>query len=122
MEDMTENNSLSGTAALVTGASSGIGEATAVRLAELGASVAIVARRGERLRELAQRIAGGGSRALVIEADVISEQQAREAVEEAVSELGRLDTLVNNAGVMLLGPAQDAPLEEWETMIDVNVK
>jgi NADP-dependent 3-hydroxy acid dehydrogenase YdfG len=122
MEGMTQNNALSQTVALVTGASSGIGEATALKLAELGASVAIVARRGDRLQELAGRIEGEGARALVIEADVTSEEQARRAVEQTVSELGRLDTLVNNAGVMLLGPVQDAPLEEWETMIDVNLK
>jgi len=122
MEGMIQNNALSNTVALVTGASSGIGEATALKLAELGASVAIVARRGDRLQELARRIEGEGARALVIEADVTSEEQARGAVEQTVSELGRLDTLVNNAGVMLLGPVQDAPLEEWETMIDVNLK
>jgi NADP-dependent 3-hydroxy acid dehydrogenase YdfG len=122
MEGMPQNNDLSKTVALVTGASSGIGEATALRLAELGASVAIVARRGDRLHALARRIEGEGAGALVIEADVTSEEQARGAVEQTVSELGRLDTLVNNAGVMLLGPVQDAPLEEWETMIDVNLK
>jgi NADP-dependent 3-hydroxy acid dehydrogenase YdfG len=109
---------LDGTVALVTGASSGIGEATALRLAELGASVALVARRRERVEDLAARI---GDRALAIEADVGSQEQAQAAVERAVSELGRLDTLVNNAGVMLLGPVQDAPLEEWERMLQVNV-
>jgi len=118
---MTQNNDLKGTVALVTGASSGIGEAAAATLAELGAAVAVVARREERLRELAQRIEGQGGRALVIEADVSSEQQARGAIEHVVSELGRLDTLVNNAGVMLLGPVLDAPLEEWERMLQVNV-
>ena len=107
---------------LVTGASSGIGDATALRLAELGSQLAIVARRGDRLRELAARIDRVGSTALVIEADVTSEEQARGAVEQTVSELGRLDTLVNNAGVMLLGPVEGAPLEEWETMVNVNVQ
>src|SRR5438105_9475059 len=121
MVGMTQNNDLKGTVALVTGASSGIGEAAAATLAELGAAVAVVARREERLRELAQRIEGQGGRALVIEADVSSEQQARGAIEHVVSELGLLDTLVNNAGVMLLGPVLDAPLEEWQTMLQVNV-
>ncbi len=107
---------------LVTGASSGIGDATALRLAELGSQLAIVARRGDRLRELAARIDREGSTALVIEADVSSEKQARGAIEQTVSELGRLDTLVNNAGVMLLGPVEGAPLEEWETMVNVNVQ
>jgi NADP-dependent 3-hydroxy acid dehydrogenase YdfG len=112
-------DSLNGTVALVTGASSGIGEATAVALAEQGARVALVARREDRLNALAQRI---GDAALVIEADVTEEAQAREAVERTVSELGRLDTLVNNAGMMLLGPIENAPLEEWEQMISVNVR
>jgi NADP-dependent 3-hydroxy acid dehydrogenase YdfG len=106
------------TVALVTGASSGIGEATAEQLASLGAKVALVARRGDRLQALAEKIGEG---ALVIEADVGDREAAFGAVEKTVSELGRLDTLVNNAGVMLLGPIQDAPLEEWETMLRVNV-
>ena len=119
---MTTSERLKGTVALVTGASSGIGAATALRLAELGSAVAVVARRGDRLRELAKEIDRQGATALVIEADVTSEEQARGAVEEAVSELGRFDTLVNNAGQMLLGPAENAPLEEWERMVDLNVK
>ena len=118
---MTPSTELQGTVSLVTGASSGIGEATAARLAQLGSSVALVARREDRLQELAERIGQAGGTALVIEADVSSEEQARGAVERAVSELGRLDTLVNNAGLMLLGPIQDAPLAEWNTMLDVNV-
>ena len=118
---MTPDTPLQGTVSLVTGASSGIGEATAIQLARLGASVALVARRRERLRELAERIGAEGGRTLVIDADVGSREQAQEAVQRTVSELGRLDTLVNNAGMMLLGPIQDAPLEEWEQMLAVNV-
>jgi NADP-dependent 3-hydroxy acid dehydrogenase YdfG len=83
--------------------------------------VALVARRRDRLEALAARIGEGGGRSLVIEADIGSEEQARGAVEQTVDELGRLDTLINNAGVMLLGPVQDAPLEEWERMLSVNV-
>ena len=112
---------LDGTVALVTGASSGIGEATALALAEHGATVAIAARRLDRLQTLAGRIRGSGGTALVLEADVGEERRAREAVERTVSELGRLDTLINNAGVMLLGPAVGAPLEEWDTMLHVNL-
>ncbi len=118
---MPTNNELDGTVALVTGASSGIGEATALELARRGAAVALVARRAERLEELAQRIGDDGGRALAIRADVGSQAEAEEAIERAVTELGRLDTLVNNAGVMLLGPVQDAPLEEWQRMLAVNV-
>jgi NADP-dependent 3-hydroxy acid dehydrogenase YdfG len=112
---------LDGTVALVTGASSGIGEATARVLAGRGAAVALMARRTDRLEQLAERIAKDGGRALVIAGDVTERAEAREAVDRTVSELGRLDTLVNNAGVMLLGPAADAPLEEWEHMVSLNL-
>jgi len=111
---------LEGTVALVTGASSGIGEATAVALAEEGATVALVARRRDRLEALAGRI-GGAGKALVIEADITDPGQAEHAVATTVAELGRLDTLVNNAGVMLLGPIVDAPIEEWQRMVNLNV-
>jgi NADP-dependent 3-hydroxy acid dehydrogenase YdfG len=112
---------LEGTVALVTGASSGIGEATALKLAGLGASTALVARRRDRIEELAGRIEGDGGKALAIEADVGSQDQAQAAIERTVSELGRLDTLINNAGVMLLGAVEGAPVEEWERMLQVNV-
>ncbi len=112
---------LAGTVALVTGASSGIGEATARILAEQGAAVAIAARRSDRLEQLAGQIKEKGGRALVIQADVTDQSQAKAAVEQTASELGRLDILVNNAGVMLLGPVVDAPLEEWERMISLNL-
>ena len=113
---MTE---LDDTVALVTGASSGIGEATALALSAQGAKVALVARRGDRLREVAGRVGNG---ALVIEADVTDSAQAERAVTHTVEEFGRLDTLVNNAGMMLLGPIENAPLDEWDRMVDINVK
>jgi NADP-dependent 3-hydroxy acid dehydrogenase YdfG len=119
---MTNTQTLNGTVALVTGASSGIGEATALAFAERGATVAVAARRKERVDALAARIADAGGTALAIEADVSSQEQAHALVEQTVADLGRLDTLINNAGVMLLGPAVDAPLEEWERMIAVNVQ
>ena len=112
---------LDGTVALVTGASSGIGEATARQLASEGAAVALVARRRERLEQLATEIGGQGGRTLVVEADITQAEAAREAVERTVRELGRLDVLINNAGVMLLGPIVDAPTEEWERMVQINV-
>ena len=112
---------LEGTAALITGASSGIGAATAVSLAAQGASVALAARRKDRLETLAADIRSQGGTALVIESDITDERQATEAVERTVAELGRLDTLINNAGVMLLGPAADAPLSEWQRMVELNV-
>jgi NADP-dependent 3-hydroxy acid dehydrogenase YdfG len=112
---------LDGTAALVTGASSGIGEATARALAQHGAAVAVAARRRDRLDALVAAIEADGGRALPIEADVTDQRQAIGAVERTVAELGRLDTLVNNAGVMLLGPVVGAPTEEWDRMVAINV-
>jgi NADP-dependent 3-hydroxy acid dehydrogenase YdfG len=112
---------LDDTVALITGASSGIGEATALELAAHGAQVALVARRRERLDDLAARISADGGKALVVEADVTDEAAARGAVERTVQELGRLDTVVANAGVMLLGPIENAPVDEWQRMIEVNV-
>jgi NADP-dependent 3-hydroxy acid dehydrogenase YdfG len=114
-------HALDGTAALVTGASSGIGEATARALAAQGAAVAVAARRKERLDALVGQIEAAGGRAVAIEADVTEHEQAVDTVERTVAELGRLDTVVNNAGVMLLGPIVDAPLEEWERMVALNV-
>jgi NADP-dependent 3-hydroxy acid dehydrogenase YdfG len=112
---------LDGTVALVTGASSGIGAAVAASLAGQGASVALAARRKDRLEALAADIRGQGGTALVIEADITEEGQATDVVDRTVAELGRLDTLINNAGVMLLGPAADAPLSEWRRMVELNV-
>ena len=109
---------LSGKVAAVKGATSGIGEATALALAEAGASVSLAGRRQDRLDDLAGRITGG---ALAIPTDVSKEDQARAFVERTHSELGGLDILVNNAGVMLLGPVQGADVDEWRTMVEVNL-
>jgi NADP-dependent 3-hydroxy acid dehydrogenase YdfG len=117
----TADRLLHQTVALVTGASSGIGAATAVSLVGLGAKVALVARRADRLEELAARLRGDGATVIVITADVTQQAEADRAVEQTVDELGRLDTLVNNAGVMLLGPVIDAPVEEWERMVQINL-
>jgi NADP-dependent 3-hydroxy acid dehydrogenase YdfG len=114
-------STLEGTVALVTGASSGIGAATARQLSATGAAVALVARRKDRLEALANAIGAAGGKALPIECDVTKQDHASKAVERTVSELGRLDTLVNNAGVMLLGPAAEAPLSEWQRMVELNV-
>jgi NADP-dependent 3-hydroxy acid dehydrogenase YdfG len=112
---------LSGTAALVTGASSGIGAATAVMLAAHGAKVALVARRIDRLEALAGHIHTCGGEALPFQADITEPAGATGVVGEAVERLGRLDTLVNNAGIMLLGPALESPLDEWERTVALNV-
>jgi NADP-dependent 3-hydroxy acid dehydrogenase YdfG len=116
---MTER--LDGTVALVTGASSGIGAAAAVSLAAAGATVAVAARRKDRLDALASSIGDHGGTVLVLESDVTDETQATAAVERTVAEFGRLDTLINNAGVMLLGPVVGAPLSEWQRMVELKV-
>ncbi len=113
---------LDGTVALVTGASSGIGRATARQLAAEGASVALVARRRDRLEELAAEIRDGGGRALAVETDLAEREQAGNAVQRTVDELGRLDTVVSNAGIMLLGPALASPAVDWDTMITLNIQ
>jgi NADP-dependent 3-hydroxy acid dehydrogenase YdfG len=115
-------NPLDGTVALITGASSGIGEATARSLAAQGAKVAVAARRLERLERLAAEIGGQGHTALAIQSDITDQEQAIAAVDRTVAELGSLDIVVNNAGQMLLGPIEDAPTEEWDRMIDLNLK
>ncbi|HVW46712.1 MAG TPA: SDR family NAD(P)-dependent oxidoreductase [Solirubrobacterales bacterium] len=119
---MSPDLTLSGTVALVTGASSGIGEATARRLAAEGAAVAVAARRFDRLERLVEEIDDAGGKALAIESDITDRAAAEALVERTVKELGRLDIVVNNAGVMLLGPALDADVEEWDRMVDLNVK
>jgi NADP-dependent 3-hydroxy acid dehydrogenase YdfG len=112
---------LDGTVALVTGASSGIGVSTALELARQGAAVALAARRAGRLDELAAQIRNEGGTVAVIPADVTSEDDAARLIDRTVAELGRLDTLVNNAGLMLLGPVTGAPTDDWRRMVDVNV-
>lgn len=113
--------SLEGRRALITGGSSGIGEAAALAMAAEGAAVAFGARRKDRLDDLAGRIRANGGTAVAIQADIAEEEQARSLVETAHAELGGLDCLVNNAGVMLLGPLQGADPEEWRQMINVNL-
>ena len=112
---------LSDRAVAITGASSGIGEATALLCARSGASVALAARRGDRIDELAQRIEAEGGRAIAVPTDVADEAAARAFVQRAHDELGPLDALINNAGVMLLGPVEGADTDQWRQMIDVNV-
>lgn len=113
---------LRNTVALVTGASSGIGEATALQLAADGATVAIAARREERLDELARKIRDAGAHALVVVADVSDREQAVGCVETTVADLGRLDIVVNNAGQMLLGPVAEQPVEEIDRMLALNLQ
>src|SRR6476620_11468125 len=112
---------LSGRTIAITGASSGIGEATALACAQAGAAVALAARRGDRIEALAARIEEEGGRAVALPTDITDERQARAFVEHAYEQLGRLDVLINNAGVMLLGAVEGADTAQWRQMIDVNV-
>src|SRR4051794_13058783 len=107
--------------AVVTGASSGIGAATAKALAREGYAVALGARREERIKELADEISSAGGEAIAVATDVADNASAAALVHRAHNELGSVDVLVNNAGVMLLGPILGANLEEWERMVHVNL-
>lgn len=113
---------LAGTVGLVTGASSGIGAATAVALAAQGAAVALIARREDRLREVAATVEAAGGSALVLAADVTDAEQVGAAVNRAAAELGRLDVVVNNAGLMRMGAALQAPVTDWDALVSVNVQ
>ena len=112
---------LEGRVALVTGASSGIGEATAASLAAEGARVAVAARRSDRLNALVERLRHAGREAIAIQADVAEQASAERMVETTVERFGRLDVLVNNAGLMVLAPFATSNPDDWRRMIDVNV-
>jgi NADP-dependent 3-hydroxy acid dehydrogenase YdfG len=112
---------LAGAVALVTGASSGIGAATARRLAEDGAAVALVARRRDRLDQLAADITNLGGTAHAVEADITEPEHAYQSVQNTLERFERLDILVNNAGIMLLGTALHTVIEEWDRMVSLNV-
>lgn len=112
---------LDGRVALVTGASSGIGQATARALSRAGAAVAIGARRADRLRDLQRELEDAGGKVLVLDLDVTDEGAATDAVRRTVDELGRIDVVVNAAGLMLLGPIVDGNTEDWRRMVSTNV-
>jgi NADP-dependent 3-hydroxy acid dehydrogenase YdfG len=116
------NQHLDGTVALVTGASSGIGEATALALTGWGAAVAMIARRVDRLANLKDRITASGGTAAAFVADIADRSQAETAVQQVVTELGRLDIVVNNAGLMRIGAAAESDPADWDEMLSVNVQ
>jgi NADP-dependent 3-hydroxy acid dehydrogenase YdfG len=113
---------LTGVVALVTGASSGIGAATARRLANEGAAVALVARRRDRLEQVAAEIVGVGRAALVVEADITDPESAEQSVMRTLDRFSRLDILVNSAGIMLLGTALHTRRGEWDRMVELNIE
>jgi len=112
---------LAGRIALITGASSGIGEGAAIALAEAGAFVAVAARRADRLEALTQKIVAMGGTALALPGDVSDETVAREIVAKTIKHFGRLDILVNSAGVIAPGGVENADTEEWRRVIDINL-
>ena len=112
---------LEGKVAIITGASSGIGEATAISLAAEGAKVVIAARRGERLEAVAKHITDNGGKALSVIADITDEVQVKKLVQTANAEFGRVDILVNNAGISFPGRIENADPSNWRKMIDINV-
>lgn len=112
---------LAGRVALVTGASSGIGEAAAVALAAAGATVAVSARRVERLQELVRKIEAMGTRALALPGDIADEKVATHVVGETVRQFGRLDILVNSAGIIQAGNVENADIDEWRRVFEVNL-
>src|SRR5947209_18993552 len=113
---------LKGRVALVTGATSGIGRATALRFAEGGARVALVGRSAEGLKEVAEQIGAHGGEAVRVRADVTVEEDARRAVAEAVEHLGGLDVLVNAAGIISNGTIETTTVDDWDAMMNVNLR
>lgn len=112
---------LAGRVALVTGASSGIGEGAALALAAAGATVAVAARRADRLESLVKRIQSAGGKALPLPGDVVDESVAKGIVEQTVTCFGRLDILVNSAGIIQAGGVENAKLDEWRRVLEVNL-
>ncbi|MBD2202725.1 SDR family NAD(P)-dependent oxidoreductase [Calothrix sp. FACHB-1219] len=114
-------NKLDGKVAIITGASSGIGEATAIALANEGATVVLAARRGDRLNALAEKIATTGGKALPIITDVTDEAQVQNLVHKTKTEFGRIDILVNNAGIAAVGAIDGGNTADWKDMINLNL-
>ncbi|WP_225411608.1 SDR family oxidoreductase [Stigmatella hybrida] len=113
---------IEGKVVVITGASSGIGEAAACLLAERGAKVVLGARRPERLQALADRIVGAGGEAVWARTDVTRREEVAGLIQLACERYGTLDVLINNAGIMPVSPLDDLRVEDWEAMIDINIK
>ena len=116
------SNNIEGKVVVITGASSGLGEATARLLSRQGASVVLGARRADRLKSLADELTASGGRAIAVATDVTDRDQVKRLVDTAVQKFGRIDVLINNAGLMPQSPLERLKLDEWDRMIDVNIK
>src|SRR5512142_1130407 len=116
------SNNIEGKVVVITGASSGLGEATARLLSAQGASVMLGARRVDRIRSLADELTGSGGKALAIPTDVTHYDQVKRLVDAAVQAYGRIDVMINNAGLMPQAPLERLKIGEWDRMIDVNIK
>ncbi|MFN7616168.1 MAG: SDR family NAD(P)-dependent oxidoreductase, partial [Pseudanabaena sp.] len=112
---------LAGKVAIITGASAGIGAATAIALAEEGAYVAIAARRTDKLNEVAQKIEASGGKVLQVVTDITDEVQVQNLIAKTKETFGRIDILVNNAGIAIAGQIANANTDDWRKMIDVNI-
>lgn len=116
------SNNIAGKVVVITGASSGLGEAAARHLAELGATVVLGARRIERIQALADELNGRGLKALALATDVTKRDQVQRLVDAAVQTFGRIDVMINNAGLMPQSLLERLKVDEWDQMIDVNIK
>lgn len=116
------DNKIKGKVIVITGASSGLGEAAARLLSDEGASVILAARRTERIRKLADEIKKKGGKAVAITTDVSKFNQVKKLIDKTIATFGRIDVLINNAGAMLLSPLDSGKVEEWDRMIDLNIK
>lgn len=116
------SNNISGKVVIITGASSGLGEATARHLSKLGAKVVLAARRKERLEQLVSELVAAGGEAVAYQTDVARADEVKALIQGALDSFGRVDVLVNNAGYMAIAPLSDVRVDEWERMIDINIK
>ena len=116
------NENITGKVVVITGASSGLGEATARLLAKSGAIVVLGARRSDRIEALAAELKKAGGQALAVATDVVHRDQVKRLVDTAVKSFGRIDVMLNNAGIMPLAPLEQLKVDEWDQMIDVNLK
>ncbi|MHB1331718.1 MAG: SDR family oxidoreductase [Sulfuriferula sp.] len=116
------SNNITGKIVVITGASSGLGEATARHLSEQGATVVLGARRIDRINALAKELAGSEGKAIAVQTDVTQSAQVQKLVDTAVEKYGRIDVMINNAGLMPHSPLDRLKIDDWDRMIDVNIK